>query len=86
MRRWVQTSEISLRVSSLTEAQLDISKDAKRGHAVAAARTPASDNLIQADTSKLISRRQWSIAEAVPVRFNDSVSSCGHLHVQSIPH
>lgn len=58
VRRWVQTSEISLRVSSLTKAQFDISKDAKRGHAVAAARTPASDNLIQADTSKLISRRQ----------------------------
>ena len=77
--RCAHASEISRRVSSVTYAQPAIFKDAKRGQATAAARTPASESLWQYETSNLVRLGQWSMAEAVPVFLNESNSSRGHL-------
>jgi len=78
-RRFAQVWAISRSVSSLTHEQFDISKDSKRGHAVAAERIAASESLWHEAISRSCKRGQLSTACGMLLRLSDNVSSCGHL-------
>lgn len=79
IRRCTHVWAIPPRVSSLTQEQLDISKDSKSGHDVTAERIAASESLWQEAISSSRKSGQLRTACGILLRFRDKVSSWGHL-------
>ena len=77
--RLAQFCDISRNVSSLTLEQLDMSKETNCEHDVTAERIAESGSLWQEPISSSCKRGQLSAVCAMLLRFNDIVSSCGHL-------
>lgn len=60
IRRLAHEDAISCRVSSLTQEQLDVSRDSNRGHEIAAEQMAASESLWQDPMSRSCRRGQLS--------------------------